>query len=166
MLFRCYESAQANPPGAELITRRKHPKSQLDLLLIFKDSWHLLPQLTLVGTRSPDPHLNSWVDQSNVSEVSCSRNQQQLDITSHNLSITRSRLAMLHTHTHMHTNTLHTSQTTHCAVDTGQVTLSHHPCSFECHDHKCKQCHQLAHTGQLGQTLRWSCQHHCVPVML
>ena len=57
----------------------------------------LLPQLT------PGPHLNSWVDWSNVSKISCSRKQQQqvgMHVCTHTHTHTHART---HAHTHTHT---------------------------------------------------------------
>ena len=74
-----------------------------------------LPQLTA------GPYLNSWIDWSNVSKVSCSMKQQhnQFGATGHqtwNLLITRSMLQPLaYSHTQLHTHT-HTHACTHASI--------------------------------------------------
>ena len=61
-----------------------------------------------IYTRPPGPHLNYWVDWSNVNKVSCSRKQQQFGVTGNRTfrlpGQCSSHLAML-THTHMRTLT-------------------------------------------------------------
>ena len=56
----CYGTVQANPPGIELVIRRRcgHPKSHLDLFTHYV-RYRQLAYASPVDTRSPPPHTHT-----------------------------------------------------------------------------------------------------------
>ena len=145
------QALEANPPGAGPVTRRttaqvswreaaepkvpqqpQHHQVRQGQLGICFPSLHQLPIDVTAGWAAPQltpgPHLNSWVECSNVSKVSCPRKQHHLKVVQLGIKLGTFRLPgrcpnhlAIHTqHTHIHCITA--QQSKHRTACTTQAT--------------------------------------------
>ena len=115
------------PPGP-------HPLADMDSsLTVASPVITRHPSMLQLGGLTPAPHLYSWVDWSNVSKVSCSRNNNNTKVATSGIEPTTFQLESWcpdhlvtqahHTSTHAHAHTTH--KTAHTCKHTNTHTSTH-----------------------------------------